>query len=341
MAWEPVPGLAHFPHYPSAQGQVSRWASEIGRKLNPDRCLREPLGVKGVRQSVAIINNPSTIGQNQQPLVRFPNLVKDDVIVPGIARLAFTITLHRTVVQNLGCVSVKKTIIKVSGNELMSFDDSDVYHCYNDLWKTAPERKNDHYQGIDVSDNRNTTRIRSDDGDKNVSVAADKAIADAFSNRFYIPLLFELLKSHMLFYQSALDDRLEYENNDYSRVIQVTGDADASYKTENIKLEYDMVTQPELARMIDNQYKGRLAILYDRVLRHRKISKDKSDTLWNINLNVPARSMRGILVLNENVAAHQPFARNTEAFCNLKITKVEVINEGIPNQLFSHGMRAY
>ena len=93
--------------------------------------------------------------------------------------------------------------------------------------------------------------------------------------------------------------------------------------------------------MIDNQYKGRLAILYDRVLRHRKMTMDKSNTLWNINLNVPARSMKGILMLFENVAAQQPFARNTEAFYNPQITKVEVTIEGIPNQLYSQGMRAY
>ena len=93
--------------------------------------------------------------------------------------------------------------------------------------------------------------------------------------------------------------------------------------------------------MIDNQYKGRLAILYDRVLRHRKVAKDKSDTLWNININVPACSIKGILMLFENVAAQQPFASNTEAFYNPQITKVEVTIEGIPNQLYSQGMRAY
>ena len=156
------------------------------------------------------------------------------------------------------------------------------------------------------------------------------------------PLDFELLESHMPFYQSALGDRLEYELtfNDYN-VIRATGDADASYDIENISLEYEIVTQPELAHMIANQYGGRLAILYDRVLRHRKISRNKSDTLWNINLNVPARSMKGILMLFEDVAAQQQFARNTEAFYNPKITKVEVTIEGIPNQLFSQGMCAY
>ena len=234
-------------------------------------------------------------------------------------------------------------MIKISGNEVMSVDDSDVFNCYGDLWKTASERKNDQYQGIDTSGNRNTTRIRMDARNKDEAVTADKAIANAFCNRFYIPLDFELLESHMPFYQSMLGDRLEYELtfNDYSRVIRATGDADASYDIENISLEYEIVTQPELAHMIANQYNGRLAILYDQILRHRKISKDKSDTLWNINLNVPARSMKGILMLFEDVATQQPFARNTEAFYNPKITKVEVTIEGIPNQLFSQGMRAY
>ena len=82
-----------------------------------------------------------------------------------------------------------------------------------------------------------------------------------------------------------------------------------------------MVTLPELARMIDNQYKGRLSILYDRVLRHRKMTMDKSNTLWN---------MKGVLMFFENVAVQQPFARNTEAFYNPLITKVEVTIEGDP-----------
>ena len=68
---------------------------------------------------------------------------------------------------------------------------------------------------------------------------------------------------------------------------------------------------------------------------------DKSNTLWNNNLNVRARSMKGILMLFENIAAQQPFASNTEAFYNPQITKVEVTIDGITNQLYSQGMRAY
>ena len=86
---------------------------------------------------------------------------------------------NRTVLQNLGRSIVKKTVVKISGNEVLSIVDSDVFKCYGDLWKTASERNNEQYRGIDASGNRNTTRIRIDAGNKDETVATDKAIADA------------------------------------------------------------------------------------------------------------------------------------------------------------------
>ena len=313
--------------------------SAYGNKLNPYRKLREPRGVKGIRQSVVITNNPSTIDQNQQLLVRFPNLSNNDVIVPRTVRLAFEIELvsskdaNKTIYQNIGRAIIKKTTIRISGNEVMSIDDSDIYHCYVDLWKSPSERVNMAYQGIGKANMLNH-RV----GARNATAdTEDEAIADAYKNRFCIPLDFELLESHMPFYQAGLGDRLEYELtfNDYNKVINST-DVDASYTIKNICLEFDTVSDTELARQIRQQTDGKMAILYDRILRHRKITKNKSDTLWNINLNVPARSMKGILMLFED-----PERTNTEDFYNPKITKVEMTIEGVPNQLYSQGMKAY
>ena len=313
--------------------------SAYGNKLNPYRKLREPRGVKGIRQSVVITNNPSTIDQNQQLLVRFPNLSNNDVIVPGTVRLAFEIELvsskdaDKTIYQNIGRAIIKKTTIRMSGNEVMSINDSDIYHCYVDLWKSPSERVNMAYQGIGKANMLNH-RV----GARNATAdAGDEAIADAYKNRFCIPLDFELLESHMPFYQAGLGDRLEYELtfNDYNKVIN-SSDVDASYTIKNICLEFDTVSDTELARQIGQQTNGKMAILYDRILRHRKITKNKSDTLWNINLNVPARSMKGILMLFED-----PERTNSEDFYNPKITKVEMTIEGVPNQLYSQGMKAY
>ena len=313
--------------------------SAYGNKLNPYRKIREPRGVKGVRQSVVITNNPSTIDQNQQLLVRFPNLSNNDVIVPGTVRLAFEIKINSdsddnaTIYQNIGRSIVKKTTIRISGNEIMSIDDSNIYYCYTDLWKSASERKNMAYQGIGEA---NMLKHRIGAGDK-ATDTEDQAIATAYGSRFCIPLDFELLETHMPFYQAGLGDRLEYELtfNNYKDVISST-DTSASYKVKNICLEFDMVTDAELARQIRQQVDGKMVILYDRILRHRKITKNKSDTLWNINLNVPARSMKGILMLFED-----PDRTSTETFYNPNITKVEMTIEGVPNQLYSQGMKAY
>ena len=54
-----------------------------------------------------------------------------------------------------------------------------------------------------------------------------------------------------------------------------------------------------------------------------------ADTLWNINLNVPASSMKGILMLFENpAAAEEPWARDTEGFYNPIITNMKITIEG-------------
>ena len=79
--------------------------------------------------------------------------------------------------------------------------------------------------------------------------------------------------------------------------------------------------------------------MHDRILQHRKIVTNKSDILWNINLIVPARSMKGILKVFEHPAT--TFQWDTEAFHNPKITKVEATIEGVLNQLYSQGMWAH
>ena len=312
--------------------------STYGEKLNPYRKIREPRGIKGIRHSVVITNNPSTINEKEQLLVRFPNLSSDDVIVPETVRLSFEIKLkskdpNATIYQNIGRSIIKKTTIKISGNEVMSIDDSDIYHCYVDLWKAPTERMNMVYQGIGKP---NMLKHRVGAGDAS-SDKEDEAIAEAYGNRFCIPLDFELLETHMPFYQAGLGDRLEYELtfNDYNKVIKST-DETSSYIINNISLEFKKVSDTELARQIRNQVNGKMVIYYDRILRHRKIIKNKSDTLWDININHSAKSMKGILMLFED-----PNRTSTELYYNPKITNIDITIEGVPNQLYSQGMKAY
>ena len=320
--------------------------SEYGSKLNPERSLRVAKGIKGTRQKVIISHNPTEIDRNQLLLVKFPNLASDDVIVPGTVNLSFNIELtstadpNRTLVSNIGRAIVKKLAVKFEGNEILSVDDFDIFACYRDLWKTSSEKRNAVRQGIISTDGctENCIKLRINAGNKNDSDTQDNAIAATYGNKFIIPLDFEMLDSTIPYYQAGLGNRLCYEItfNDYNRVIKA-GKTDAKYSISDISLEYEIVTHPVLANSIKLEYQN-MALLYDRVLRHRQIQVNKSDTIWNWSFNTPCRSLKGILVLFEKEPV---FARDTSKFYNPKIEKVSITVEGKPNQLFSQGMRSF
>ena len=285
---------------------------EYAKRLNPERSLRIPKGIKGTRQKVIGTHNPSEIDQAQELLVRFPNLGNDDVIIPGMANLSFNIELtstvdtNRTLVSNIGRAIVRKLAVKFEGNEIMSVDHFDMFACYQDLWKTKSEKKNAIRQGIVSSGSctNNCIKLRINAGDNSTSNSQDKAIADAYGNKFIIPLDFEMLDNAAPYYQAGLGNRLCYKLtfNDYNRVTRSGVSSpkfpDAKYNITDISLEYEIVTQPDLARSIRSEYQH-MALLYDGILRHRKIIVNKSDTVSNWAFNMPCKSLKGILVLFE------------------------------------------
>ena len=203
---------------------------ECRKRLNPERSLRTPKGMKGTRQKVIVTHNPSEIDQAQELLVRFSNLGSDDIIIPGMANLSFNIELtsavdaNRTLVSNIGRAIVKKLAVKFEGNEIMSVDDFDRFAYYRDLWKTKSEKRNANRQGIISNDGcmENCIKLRINAGDKNASNAQDKAVADVYGNKFIIPLDFEMLDSAAPYYQGGLENRLCYKLtfNDYNQVTK-------------------------------------------------------------------------------------------------------------------------
>ena len=120
---------------------------EYGKRLNPERSLRTPKGIKGTRQKVIVTHNPSEIDQAQELLVRFPNLGSDDVIIPGTVNLSFNIELssavdtNRTLVSNIGRAIIKKLAVKFEGNEIMSVDVLMCLHATKIYGKLSQKRE--------------------------------------------------------------------------------------------------------------------------------------------------------------------------------------------------------
>ena len=285
---------------------------EYGKQLNPEHSLRTHKGIKVTRQKVIVTHNTSEIDQAELLEVKFPKLGSEDVIVPEMLNLSFNIELsstvdtNRTLVSNTDRAIIKKVAVKFEGNKIIGVDDYDIFACYRDLWKTKSEKRNAIQQGIIFSDGctENCIKLRIKAGDKNAGNARDKAIADAYGNKFIIPLDFEMLDSAAPYYQAGLENRLCYEItfNNYNRgtksIVSSPKVPDAKYKITDISLEYEIVTQPDLMRSIRSEYQH-MALLYDRILRHRQFAVNKSHTVWNWSFNMPCKLLKGILVLFE------------------------------------------
>ena len=111
---------------------------EVGNRLNPQRSYRKGFALKGLHQHIIETNNPSTIGPGELLTVRFPDLKENQVPqVPSTTKLAFNISLvgmdvNRTLAGNLGRNAIRKLIVKLEGNEIISTDDYDVLYSYYD-----------------------------------------------------------------------------------------------------------------------------------------------------------------------------------------------------------------
>ena len=265
---------------------------EVGDKLNPQRPYRKGFALKGLRQHIIKMNNPSTISPDELLTVRFPNLKENQVIIRSTTKLTFNISLagtdvNRTLVGNLGRNIIRKLVVKLEGNEIISIDDYDILYSYYDCWKTTTERHNAVFQGIVEADSQTENAIKHQiNSTDKANNAKDQTVASIYNDRFCIPLDFEILESSLPLYQYGLGSHLMYQLTfvDYSDLIKST-DPDATYTISNISLEFDAIINASLASQIRTEYM-KSSILYHRILRARIIPLNNSDTSFSIDINM-------------------------------------------------------
>ena len=234
--------------------------------------------------------------------------------------------VNRTLVKNLGRTIIRKAVVKLEGNEVISIDDYNVLYSYYESWKCTTERVNAVFQGIVEADGQteNAIKHRINASDK-ANDARDQTVASIYDNRFCMPLDFEILESSLPLYQYGLGSHLTYQLTfaDYSSVIKATN-PNATYTISNISLEFDTVTNSSLASQIRTEYM-KSSILYDRI--H-----------FSVDINSPSKSLKGVLLIFMKERSATKFSCDIEEFFNPKITKVEVTVEGVPNELYAQNM---
>ena len=80
------------------------------------------------------------------------------------------------------------------------------------------------------------------------------------------------------------------------------------------------------------------SILYDKILRTLIVPLNDSSTSFSVDINSPSKSLKGVLLIFTEERSATKFNRDTEELFNPKITKVEVIVEGVPNELYAQNM---
>ena len=184
---------------------------EVGYKLDPQRSYRKGFALKGIHHHIIKMNNPSTFGPDELLTVRFQDLKENQVTIPSTTKLTFNISLagtdvNRTLVKNLGRNIIRRLVVKLEGNEIISTDEYDVLYSYYDCRKCTTERPNVVFQDIVEADGQmeNAIKHRINASDK-ASNASDETVASIFHNKFCIPLDFEILESSVPLYQYGLD----------------------------------------------------------------------------------------------------------------------------------------
>ena len=305
----------------------------FGDKIDPFREIREPNSIKGYRRLICIEQSTETASAGSTFNLDFPKLTGNDLLIPGTALLMFRIELksdsdnNRTLYDNVSRNIVKQMRVSVNSNEIFNLDDYNIYNNYKDNWIALKHKDNSNCFGIEKE---NITKLRIGAGDASNVDKLDVAIANVHGNGYAIPLDIALLNDHHPFYPSGLDGKLSFAItwNDHSKVVKST-DVAATYKITHLKLQYEVLNEPNLADKIKSRYRRGISFYFDRVHRQYEKTINKSDNAWTINLNTNVKSLRGIFLIFKDVSDVNP--NNSY---NPDLLKVKVQVEGMPEALY-------
>ena len=219
-------------------------------------------------------------------------------------------------------------VVKIGGEIVFDLSSYNVFMTYKDLWMTTNQRQNRIYEGIQSERLR---KLR-----HNVELA-DKTTAESdlatilYKNKYRIPLDLEILTKHAPLYTYALhsDIIIEITLADINQIVVTEDAATAKYKLENICLEYDTIENEQLANSVESLYNQGYVFLYDFTQLFKTIHLTNTMTVVNENINIPKKSIKGILLL---------FYTDGK-FKQGYVDKIEITIEGISNKIYNQHMK--
>ncbi len=314
-----------------------------GQYINPNRLMKTQLGIKAVKKHHVITHNPSSANPGETLYVRIPKLTQDIFYVPGSIYISADVEIsgetghQNQLVDNFGRNIISQMTVKWGSETVTSLNHYDSYMTYKDLWLPKAKRDNMIFEGIQGV---NVNKLRSG---LTVSAASvnDNMMKTVYDNKYKIPLDFELLTDHSPLYKYVINEDIIFEItlNQNNMVLKTSNDKlkDFGYKLTNICIEYDTVTDKNIASSIAELYNSGYSFFYDKVDFFKTVNITANETQINENINFPRSSIKGILLLF--IKKHEKGKRESENFHNPEIKDVDVTIEGISSQLYNNGLR--
>ena len=111
------------------------------------------------------------------------------------------------------------------------------------------------------------------------------------------------------------------------------GEDKGEYKLTDLHLEYEIIESENLVREVKGQYNVGRSLGYDHTTLLKTLSWKKHSTREVIDVNIPRKSMKAIVLLFTKSDAGE-----SENFPFAGVTKVNVTVEGNPNDVYSEGL---
>ena len=318
---------------------MSHAVSEI---INPNRVPREPFGLKADSSLNRITLNPSSAEPGSTLYINIPKLTDNVVIVPGSVKLLFDLKVgghaNNTLVNNVGRNLICQLKVSFGGDKLQETERYDLFQTYHDLF--LEDREDRLRQGIS---SENMRKLRTNAGDKVTSDPKEVTLATVHNTKYVIPLDHPILSDHGALYPKAFPHPPLFEitlpkiDNIVNHDMKEKEKTPPTYKITNLELEYRCIVSDDLSREAMTTYQVGKGFFYENVILHKTIPISKpNDSIINEHVNLPRRSMTGVLLLFEE--DYKDGERDSEKFVNPDIKSVNINIDGMPNQLYSKGM---
>ena len=206
--------------------------------------------------------------------------------------------VNNTIVNNVGRNLVTRFRVLFGGETLQDTQRYDLFQTYHDLYLTSEKREDLLKQGIS---SENMRKLRTNAGDKVTTDAKDVSLAAIHNTKYRIPLDHPILRDHGVFYPKALSHSLIFEITlaSVSDIVVYSSTTPApTYSISNLELEYSCVSSEYLAREAASTYQVGKVFFYENVILHKTFTISKpNDSVINEHINLPRRSMTGVLCL--------------------------------------------